>query len=67
MKHTTEDLLLANAVMHRVFDLRRQALRDMPEAEHAAFMECPVNDLIIQALEEIERVAAVIAKARPPG
>ncbi len=67
MKHTPEELILANAVMRRAFDLRSQAIGGMPEAEQAAFLERPMNDLIIQALEEIERVAAVIAKARPPG
>lgn len=66
MKHTTDELLLANAVMQRAFTLRSHAIRDMPESEQAAFLERPMDDLLIQALDEIERVAKVIAKARQP-
>jgi hypothetical protein len=66
MKHTTEELLLANAVIERAASLYANAMPSNMTAEQRTEWRSthPLNDFIIPGLEQLEKVAVII-KSRP--
>lgn len=64
MKHSTEELLLAAAVRKRVGEMRIAKTMHMTDEEADAYNAQPANDLIQEAVSELERFAQVIAKLR---
>lgn len=64
MKHSTEELLLALAVRERIGALRLAKTKGMTPAERQAFDAKPANELIEEALKEINGIATVIAQIR---
>lgn len=64
MKHTTEELLFAAAVLRRVTELRSAKYLGMTEAEKDAFDAQPINALVEQAMKELNGIATVIAQVR---
>lgn len=64
MKHTTEELLFAAAVRQRVGDMRSARLLHMTDEQATEFRKQPANDLIEEAVRELEGFANIIAKLR---
>ena len=64
MKHTTDELLVAAAVLQRAITMRTTAQKDMSAEQRTADMAEPGSQYLQQAWEELEGVARFI-KAAP--
>ena len=64
MKHTTDEMLLAHAVLSRALDLRKARIFKMTDAEAAEYRKQPIGDLLSEAMAELEDVATFIAEKR---
>jgi hypothetical protein len=65
MKYDEQELLLAAEIRKRVSEFRRTRTADMTDEEAVTYRAQPANDLILEALKELEAIAAVVREARP--
>lgn len=66
MKHTIEELQFAATVRELVRQRRNGLTMNMTDEARAEVMKQPADDLIKDVLDELGRLATVIAQHRPP-
>lgn len=65
MKYDQQELLLAAEIRKRVSEFRRARTADMTDEEAVTYRAQPADDLVLEALKELESIAAVIREVRP--
>lgn len=62
MKHTVAEMQFAATVRDLVLMKRKTAMADMSDEEADAYLKLPIDGLVREALEELDRIAAVISR-----